>query len=58
MLGFHCCQPDSAKMCLDGEGDCNQDEDCSGNLICGDNNCLNWRQAGGLWDEEDDCCER
>ena len=33
----HCCQPDS--QCGLGEGDCDDDDDCSGDLVCGTNNC-------------------
>ena len=50
--GDHCCTNDS---CDEGEGDCNDDNECKGSLVCGDNNC---GQSGGMWDAEDDCCER
>ena len=33
------CSQDSP--CADGEGDCDNDEECKGSLICGDNKCLN-----------------
>ena len=46
-------------MCMEGDGDCNIDNDCAGILQCGHNNCLSFHPAGGgLWDAEDDCCER
>ena len=32
-----CCT--SSAQCSLGEGDCDYDSDCSGDLICGDNNC-------------------
>merc|ERR1719281_1466129 len=32
-----CCTPQNP--CPDGEGDCEIDNDCSGNLVCGNNNC-------------------
>ena len=34
-----------------GEGDCDLDNDCKGNLVCGSNNC-----AGSTFDSTDDCC--
>ena len=34
-----------------GEGDCDWDNDCKGNLVCGSNNC-----AGSTFDSTDDCC--
>ena len=34
------------------KGDCNSDNECKGNLICGKNNCKN-----SLFDLNDDCCE-
>ena len=45
-----------SRLCGEGEGDCHSDEDCQGTLQCGEDNCP--VQSGGLWDEEDDCCER
>ena len=57
--GESCCNKDHKNMCLEGEGDCNTDNDCAGILKCGNNNCLSFHPAGGgLWDAEDDCCER
>lgn len=50
--GDNCCSNDK---CDEGEGDCTADIDCKGSLVCGNNNCP---QNGGLWDPEDDCCER
>ena len=34
------------------KGDCNSDNECKGNLICGKNNCKN-----SFFDLNDDCCE-
>lgn len=41
-----CCTAD--KPCLKGEGDCDSDKHCAGNLKCGTNNCP--------WGDKDDCC--
>jgi len=35
-----------------GEGDCNKDKECQGDLLCGMNNCKN-----SFFNAEDDCCE-
>ena len=35
-----------------GDGDCDSDLDCVGDLICGTDNCV-----GDMFDEEDDCCD-
>ena len=43
-----CCQ--SYAQCGLGEGDCDDDEDCSGDLVCGTNNCAAGRATL-------DCCE-
>ena len=52
--GEHCCHRGHNGECGKGEGDCNDDIDCAGALICGNNNC---GKSGGLWDADDDCCE-
>eukprot|EP00961_Rhodomonas_salina_P238356 3221588-Rhodomonas_salina.1 len=39
-----CCQGD----CVEGEGDCDEDSDCLGDLVCGTDNCP--------WGDGDDCC--
>ena len=41
-------------LCGEGEGDCNHDLECEGLLECGHDNCA---MTGGLWDNEDDCCQ-
>ena len=56
--GEHCCHKGHLNMCAEGEGDCDTDNDCAGALVCGTNNCANFRTLDGLWDAEDDCCER
>ena len=56
--GEHCCNRGKLYLCGIGEGDCNTDNDCSGVLMCGQNNCMKWRGPGGRWDEDDDCCEK
>jgi len=38
--------------CLEGEGDCDSDNDCSGALVCGRNNC------GSPFQDTHDCCTR
>ena len=46
-----CCTESSP--CDEGQGDCDNDKECKGNLVCGKNNCDNlkfpWRGT--------DCCE-
>ena len=56
--GYSCCMKGYANQCGEGDGDCNEDEDCEGSMICGNNNCNKWRALTGLWDSKDDCCER
>lgn len=34
--------------CKENDGDCDFDDQCAGNLICGSNNCA--------WGDGDDCC--
>ena len=43
-----CCA--TSGPCGLGEGGCDNDSDCTGDLVCGENNCL----AGNL---EMDCCK-
>jgi len=64
--GEDCCSAARAggqNLCGLGSGDCGQDWECEGPLVCGVNNCLteftsNSPGSPGLWDEEDDCCTR
>merc|ERR1712106_808107 len=39
--------------CVEGEGDCEQDNDCNGDLVCGNNNC---KAFGSFFHPKDDCC--
>jgi len=50
--GDACCTSRPEK-CGVNEGDCDNDAECAGNLVCGHNNC------GGSpgFDDTDDCCE-
>ena len=54
--GERYCGPETTRLCGEGEGDCAKDEDCAGSLQCGEDNCP--VKSGGLWDSQDDCCER
>jgi len=48
--GDSCCdsRPDG---CPEGEGDCDMDSHCAGELVCGEDNC-----NGSGFDSTDDCC--
>lgn len=46
-----CCSP--SKPCPEGEGDCDNDSECSGNLVCGSNNCKKWNSKAH---SAMDCC--
>jgi len=37
--------------CTEGQGDCDVNSDCKGDLSCGTNNCI-----GDTFDDNDDCC--
>merc|ERR1719445_2947107 len=45
-----CCTSDF--QCLEGEGDCDSDNDCAGDLVCGNNNC----GADSPFQDTHDCC--
>ena len=47
-----CCT--AANPCGPNQGDCDNDDECSGDLRCGTNNCL--RDVGYLFDSGADCC--
>ena len=47
----NCCGKNGYK-CDIGEGDCNSDSGCKGDLVCGTNNCV-----GDGFDPTDDCCK-
>ena len=47
-----CCT--SKFQCYEGEGDCDSDSECAGDLLCGKDNCVNFNSA---WpDSAFDCC--
>merc|ERR1712142_601095 len=46
-----CCTDD--KPCDVGEGDCEDNDECKDDLVCGNNNC---KQFGDYYHEKDDCC--
>ena len=49
---YECCK--SSNNCAVGEGDCDSDSDCNGNLICGGDNC---QSIDSDWAASDfDCC--
>ena len=54
--GESCCQQEPTRLCGLGEGDCQEDRDCAGLLVCGSDNCAT--KSGGHWDPTDDCCEK
>merc|ERR1711970_1695775 len=52
--GDSCCSVGSP--CQAGEGDCDSDDQCVGDLQCGENNCD--RKGYSSFDAGDDCCQR
>merc|ERR1719402_677192 len=46
-----CCTPDTP--CGVNEGDCDDDDDCERDLLCGKDNCPS---EGFMWNSADDCC--
>ena len=44
-----CCTEENP--CSEGDGDCDDDDECSGDLVCGSNNC-----GGHPFESHDDCC--
>ena len=50
--GNSCCTKQNP--CSQWEGDCDNDDQCKDELICGHNNCPN--KKGLEWDLFDDCC--
>lgn len=50
----HCKECTSDSPCQKGFGDCDSDDDCLGDLKCGDSNCP---YKTGFWESSDDCCE-
>jgi len=55
-----CCTND--RPCKIGEGDCDDDDECEGDLVCGNKNCPWDGKAPGFLSsnirETDDCCVR
>ena len=46
---WNCCN--YPNLCYTGMGDCDTDDDCYGNFVCGSNNCGWYDEASSL-----DCC--
>jgi len=46
-----CCTEDAP--CVEGEGDCEEDDECKDDLVCGNNNC---KQFAAFFHPKDDCC--
>ena len=46
-----CCT--DSRPCVEGEGDCENDQECSAELVCGNNNC---QQFSSIFHAKDDCC--
>ena len=47
-----CCS--TSNTCVIGEGDCDKDSECTGDLVCGTDNCLS---IFGHGSKKQDCCE-
>ena len=45
-----CCSNGIAGFCGEGDGDCDDDSECAGSLVCGQDNCP--------WADGDDCCKQ
>ena len=54
MSGSSCCS--SSNPCGISEGDCDHDNECSGSLLCGTNNCFRIPIQMKTFDVYDDCC--
>ena len=46
-----CCT--NVAPCIEGEGDCENNDECQNDLVCGNNNC---KDFGEFYHEKDDCC--
>ena len=56
---WDCCSdgPMATDQCGVGQGDCDTDAECSGNLRCGRNNCkADFSTAASNWFRTADCC--
>ena len=52
---WNCCS--DAFPCLEGQGDCDEDSQCEGNLVCGPDNCLrDFSTSSSNWLTGADCC--
>jgi hypothetical protein len=52
---FDCCTNDAP--CVKGNGDCDFDTDCAGDLYCGEDNCLLYHSTlNSAWETTADCC--
>ena len=54
-ITWHCCSSSGYVFCGENEGDCDDDWDCVGNLLCGNNNCLNIDVLDNFTSNHD-CC--
>ena len=52
-----CCESDDPEneKCVEGQGDCDKDEGCTGDLVCGKNNCREYHKDAG---PKEDCCRK
>ena len=52
---WNCCS--DAVPCTLGEGDCDKDTQCEGDLVCGSDNCFrDFPSTGSNWVVGADCC--
>jgi len=49
---YDCCQANGYE-CLEGEGDCDNNDECAASLVCGHDNC-----GAGFPSKKYDCCEK
>ena len=50
-----CCK--KVRPCVEGQGDCNSDSECAGDLKCGKNNCRrDFSSTKTRWGSKLDCC--
>merc|ERR550539_274600 len=55
-IDWNCCS--DASPCMLGGGDCDDDSQCEGDLVCGSDNCLSdFSSTGSNWVEGADCCK-
>ena len=52
-----CCESDDPEdeKCEEGQGDCDKDDGCAGDLVCGKNNCREYHKDAG---PKEDCCRK